>query len=85
MRNRRILLSLLSLRVLSLSRLVSSLFTPSMARRVRFDFIPLWQASHTLQALHHKASLAVAAVEEASGELCSSVLPSRKIAPDREP
>lgn len=45
---------LLNLRVLSLSRLVSSLFAPGMARRVHIESVPLWRASYALGAVHAK-------------------------------
>ena len=50
----RVLLPLLELRVLSLSRLVSSVFSAGMHRRLRVQSVGLWEASHGLGALHAK-------------------------------
>jgi hypothetical protein len=57
----RVLRPLLQLRVLSLSSVTASLFTPSIERRVRLETVPLWRASFALGALHSKVQLALQA------------------------
>lgn len=54
---RCVLLPMLELPVLSLSRLVSSLFAPGMHRRLRVQSVPMHQASHTLSVLHEKLTM----------------------------